>query len=88
MSTDSMKRMAAVPQFTAEIPTDRIEASAQRFFGDEPMTGAQASSLKTLCDEAHEPGAYATDLTKKQAARRIHLLRERLRLRDLPPHTD
>jgi len=30
--------------------------------GDEPMTGAQASYLKTLCEQAHRPddfGRYA-----------------------------
>ena len=32
--------------------------------GDEPMTGAQASYLKTLSEEANEPGAFAADLSK------------------------
>jgi hypothetical protein len=37
--------------------------------GDQPMTGAQASYLKTLCEEAGEP--FEDDLTKADASRRI-----------------
>jgi hypothetical protein len=39
--------------------------------GDEPMTGAPASDLKTLSEQAHEPAAYQPGLTKAEAARRI-----------------
>ena len=39
--------------------------------GDEPMTGAQASYLKTLSKEAHAPDAYDDGLTKAQASERI-----------------
>ena len=42
--------------------------------GDEPMTGAQRSYLKTLSDEAHEP--MEEGLTKAQAAKRIDELQE------------
>jgi hypothetical protein len=41
--------------------------------GDEPMTGAQASYLKTLCEEAHED--FNADLTKAEASKRIDELR-------------
>jgi hypothetical protein len=54
----------------------------------EPMTGAQASYLKMLADEVHEPSAFAKDLSKREASRRIDALAERLRLCELPPHTD
>ncbi len=37
--------------------------------GDEPMTGAQASYLKTLSDEANEP--FDENLTKAEASKRI-----------------
>ncbi|MBD0292833.1 MAG: DUF3072 domain-containing protein [Jiangellaceae bacterium] len=40
--------------------------------GDEPMTGAQASYLKTLSDEASEP--FDESLTKAQASKRIEEL--------------
>ena len=37
--------------------------------GDETMTGAQASYLQTLCDEASEE--FDSSLTKAQASKRI-----------------
>jgi DUF3072 family protein len=43
--------------------------------GDEPMTGAQRSYLKTLSDEAHEP--MEEGLTKAQAAKRIDELQRK-----------
>jgi Protein of unknown function (DUF3072) len=42
--------------------------------GDEPMTGAQASYLKTLSDEADEP--MDESLSKADASRRIDELQE------------
>jgi hypothetical protein len=42
--------------------------------GDEPMTGAQASYLKTLSEQAHEP--FDGSLTKAQASQRIEQLQE------------
>ncbi len=43
--------------------------------GEEPMTGAQASYLKTLSDEANEP--FDESLTKAEASKRIDELQER-----------
>jgi hypothetical protein len=40
--------------------------------GDERMTDAQASYLKTLSEEAHEP--FEAGLTKAEASRRIDAL--------------
>ena len=40
--------------------------------GDEPMTGAQASYLKTLSEEAGE--GFEPDLTKAEASKRIDAL--------------
>ncbi len=54
----------------------------------EPMTGAQASYLKMLADESQEPAAFEQGLSKREASRRIDALMERLRLGELPPHTD
>jgi hypothetical protein len=56
--------------------------------GAEPMTGAQASYLKTLADEVREPGAFQQGLSKREASRRINALMEKLRIGELPPHTD
>ena len=42
--------------------------------GDEPMTGAQRSYLKTLSEEAKVP--FDGELTKAQASKRIDELQE------------
>jgi Protein of unknown function (DUF3072) len=44
------------------------------------MTGAQASYLKTLSEEAHEPDAFDPHLDKAEASKRIDRLKEKLRL--------
>jgi hypothetical protein len=46
--------------------------------GDEPMTGAQTSYLKTLSEEAHDDQAFADGLTKAEASKRIDALKEKL----------
>jgi hypothetical protein len=43
--------------------------------GEEPMTGAQRSYLKTLSDEAGEP--FDEDLTKAEASKRIDELQHK-----------
>ena len=43
--------------------------------GDEPMTGAQRSYLKTLSDEANVP--FEENLTKAEASKRIDELKQR-----------
>ena len=43
--------------------------------GDEPMTGAQRSYLKTLSEEAHEP--FDENLTKAEASKRIDELQRK-----------
>ncbi|WP_430255739.1 DUF3072 domain-containing protein [Neorhizobium sp. DAR64872/K0K18] len=48
--------------------------------GDEPMTGAQGSYLKTLSEQAKEPDAFAEDLSKAEASKRIDALREKLKM--------
>ena len=45
--------------------------------GDEPMTGAQASYLKTLSEEADEPFP-GEDLSKADASKHIDALKEKL----------
>src|ERR1700677_1282148 len=37
--------------------------------GDEPMTGAQTSYLKTLSEQAHEPDAFDGQLTEAEASK-------------------
>ena len=55
--------------------SNRIKDPADWTTGDEPMTGAQASYLKTLCEEAGE--AFDDQLTKAEASKRIDALQER-----------
>ena len=44
--------------------------------GDDPMTGAQASYLKTLCEQAGTPEAYNDNLTKAEASKMIDEMRQ------------
>lgn len=53
--------------------------------GDEPMTGAQASYLKTLSEECDDPDAFAQDLTKAEASKRIDALKAKRPVRRRSP---
>lgn len=68
---------------TAPTPTDHpksepvsnaVKPPEEWTTGDEAMTGAQASYLKTLSEEAHQPEAYDTSVTKAEASERIDAL--------------
>lgn len=56
--------------------SNRIKDPDQWTTGSEPMTGAQASYLKTLSEETHEPEAFEPDLGKAEASKRIDALRK------------
>lgn len=45
--------------------------------GSDPMTGAQASYLKTLSEELHEPDNFKPELTKAEASKRIDALKSK-----------
>lgn len=45
--------------------------------GDDPITGAQASYLETLAEQAHEEGP-TEDMTKAEASKRINELKNEL----------
>jgi hypothetical protein len=64
------------------------EMQESQHLAREPMTRAQATYLKMLAEEMQEPSVFQQGLSKPEASRRIEALRERLRLGDLPPHTD
>jgi hypothetical protein len=55
-----------------DIPTNTVKDPDSWTTGDETMTGAQASYLKTLCEEAGE--AFDPDLSKADASKRIDAL--------------
>jgi Protein of unknown function (DUF3072) len=46
--------------------------------GNEPMTGAQASYLKTLSEQVEDAEAFDPSLTKAEASKRIDALKSRL----------
>ena len=48
--------------------------------GDDPMTGAQASYLKTLGEQAQDEDVYEDGLSKAEASKRIDMLKEKLGL--------
>ena len=55
--------------------TSNVEKSPENWTtGDEAMTGAQASYLQTLCEEAGE--TFDENLTKAQASERIDALQD------------
>jgi hypothetical protein len=57
------------------VPTNTQKDPDEWVTGDESMTGAQASYLKTLSEEAGEP--VDEQLTKAEASKKIEELRER-----------
>jgi Protein of unknown function (DUF3072) len=58
-------------------PTDNTRKDPDEWVsGDDPMTGAQASYLKTLCEQAGLPELYNDNLTKAQASKLIDEMRE------------
>lgn len=56
------------------VGSNQIKEPGDWVTGDEPMTGAQASYLKTLCEEAN--AAFDAKLSKAEASKRIEELQE------------
>ena len=54
---------------------------------NEPMTVAQAATLKNLANAAYELDAFKPNLTRAEAEKRIITLTAELKLLDEPPHT-
>ena len=48
--------------------------------GDDPMTGAQVSYLKTLSEECGEHEGFRPALTKAEASKRVDALKAKRRL--------
>jgi hypothetical protein len=69
------------PKAAPDQATDNTEKDPDDWVtGDEPMTGAQASYLKTLSEQAHDPAAFADGLSKAEASKRIDGLRAKVGL--------
>ena len=68
------------PKLDPELPSNTAKNPDEWVSGDDPMTGAQASYLKTLSEQAGEPTAFYVKLSKAEASRRIDKLRAKLKL--------
>jgi hypothetical protein len=66
------------PKLDPNPPTNTEKQPDDWVSRDDPMTGAQASYLKTLCEQAGDPDAFEENLTKAEASKRIDELREEL----------
>lgn len=64
------------PKTDPKDTSNQIKDPSQWTTGGEPMTGAQASYLKTLSEEAKDPEAFDPDLDKAEASQRIDALRK------------
>ena len=69
------KRILMNMSTDASRPSNAVKDPDEWTTGDETMTGAQASYLQTLCDEAGEE--FDPNLTKAEASKRIDELREK-----------
>ena len=56
-------------------PSNQIKDPDDWVTGHEPMTGAQASYLKTLSEQTHHPEVFEPDLEKAEASKRIDQLK-------------
>jgi hypothetical protein len=64
------------PKVAPDDASNRIKDPDDWTTGSEPMTGAQASYLKTLSEQAKEPEAFDAGLDKAEASKRIDALRK------------
>jgi hypothetical protein len=78
MRSDAKRETEQNPKLEDQPGSNTIKNPDDWVSGDEPMTGAQASYLKTLSEEAKEPEAFAADLSKAEASKRIEELKAKL----------
>ena len=72
MSTDPKTAPKTESASEQEFPSNTVKNPDNWTTGEETMTGAQASYLKTLSEEAGEP--FDDTLTKAEASKRIDAL--------------
>ncbi len=70
-------RLAMIENPKTKPPTIPRKTRRDWVSGDEPMTGAQASYLKTLSEQLHAPEAFADDLTTAEASKRNDALKHK-----------
>ena len=76
-AADKTAHAAENPKTEPKDLSNQIKDPSDWTTGSEPMTGAQASYLKTLSEEAKEPDAFDPDLEKAEASKRIDALRHK-----------
>ncbi len=69
--------VAENPKAAPSDASNQIKDPDEWTTGGEPMTGAQASYLKTLSEQAKDPDAFSPDLDKAEASKRIDALRQK-----------
>lgn len=72
MSTQPKTDPKSTPAEEQELPSNTVKDPDTWATGEETMTGAQASYLKTLSEEAGEP--FDETLNKAEASKRIDAL--------------
>ncbi len=72
MSTNPKTDVKSDPSAEQDLPSNTVKDPDHWTTGEETMTGAQASYLKTLSEEAGEP--FDDTLTKAEASKRIDAL--------------
>jgi hypothetical protein len=68
---------AVNPKTNPDPSDNQIKDPEDWVTGDEPMTGAQASYLKTLSEQTHDPKAFDPNLDKAEASKRIDQLKQK-----------
>lgn len=68
------------PKLEADPGSNTVKDPEDWVSGDDPMTGAQGSYLKTLAEQANDDGAYEEGLSKAEASKRIDDLKAKLGL--------
>jgi Protein of unknown function (DUF3072) len=64
------------PKLKPNVSSNRLKDPEDWVTGHEPMTGAQASYLKTLSEETDQPDAFDPHLEKAEASKRIDQLKQ------------
>lgn len=64
------------PKTSPDTTSNQIKDPADWVSGHEPMTGAQASYLKTLSEQTHNPEVFDSSLDKAEASKRIDQLKQ------------
>ena len=72
MSSNPKTDVKSDPSGAQDLPSNTVKNPDNWTTGEETMTGAQASYLKTLSEEAGEP--FDDTLTKAEASKRIEAL--------------